>query len=316
MPTLVQLKYILAVSELKSFNKAARYCNVSQPSLSTQVRKVEQELEIKIFDRNTKPIMPTKNGNKVIQQARNILLENKKLLNIRQDKGEISGDFHLSCIHSLAPYIVPLFISSFSTKYPKVNLKISELKTDEILERLLDNKIDAGLLVTPLLNKKIEEHKIFYEKFYVFTSANHVLYDKKNVSYKDLKSKSIWLLEEGHCLRNQVLNLCSMNKDYKVFKNIIFDSENLETLINLIRNGDGFTLLPELATFGLSDYEKKKFLKKILDPAPYREVSLINSLNYAKNRIISALKKEIYENLPSKVKFNYQNNQNLNIINI
>ena len=313
MPTLVQLRYILAVADLKSFNKAAKSCNVSQPSLSSQIKKVETELNILIFDRNTKPILPTKNGEKVILQAKNILLENKKLLDIKQDIGILSGDFHLSCIPSLASYIIPLFISSFSKKYPKVNLKISELKTDDILERLLDNKIDAGLLVTPLLNNKIQEHKIFYERFYVFTSNKHNLYKKKYVTYKDLKSKSIWLLEEGHCLRNQVINVCSINEDYEVYKNINYQSENLETIINLIRNGNGFTLLPELATLSLSSEEKRKNLKSILSPIPTREVSLINSHKYVKIRLLQALKSEILKNLPTNIKTTYNK---MSVINI
>ncbi len=261
IPTLVQLKYILAVAESKSFNKAAKLCNVSQPSLSAQIRKAENNLGIIIFDRTTKPISITETGLHVIKQAKSILLESRRLLNIKQDSDEISGHFHLACIHSLAPYILPLFINSFSSKYPKVFLKISEYKTDEILSRLDENKIDAAILVTPLYNKKVEEHIIFYERFCAFVANNHLLYHKSKITYKDLKSKTIWLLEEGHCFRNQVLNVCSINKDYKVFKNINFESENLETIINLIRNGNGFTLLPELATKNLSAEEKKKQFK-------------------------------------------------------
>ena len=302
MPTIIQLKYIIALSNLGNFNKAAKYCNVSQPSLSSQIKKVEEELDIIIFDRNTKPIRPTKIGLEIINQSRNVLNESRKLLEIKKNSDSVTGDFHLACIHSLAPYILPLFVNSFSKKYPKVTLKISENKTDEILYGLFDNKIDAGLLVTPLYNKKIKEHKIFYEKFFVFTSANQLLYKKKYVTYSDLKSTSIWLLEEGHCLRNQVLNVCSINKNYKVIKNINFDSENLETIINLIRNGNGFTLLPELATLNLSPEEKKLNLKKFIYPMPTREVSLIHNQNFSKKNIISVLLKEILDKLPEKVK--------------
>ncbi len=314
MPTITQLKYILAVHSYKNFTKAALKTNISQPSLSNQVNKVEDELNIIIFDRTKKPIKTTLKGIEVVEQAKKIIRESEKLLDIKNDSGILSGNFHLAVIHSLAPYIIPLFIESFSHKYPRINLKISEYKTDEIIERLYEDKIDAGLLVTPLYDNKIVERNIFYEKFYIYTSKNHALYKKINLSESDLDSKSIWLLEEGHCLRNQVIKVCSLNNENNVLKNINFQSGNLETLINLIRRGKGYTLLPELATLNLSDFEKKNNLKCFLNPVPTREVSLVHSLTYLKQGIIEALEKEIYKNLPKK--FNTLNKKNIEIIKI
>ena len=314
MTTLTQLKYILAVEHYKNFSKAAYKCHVSQPSLSSQIHKIEKELDVIIFDRSKKPIKVTEKGEKIIEQAKIIILESKKLSDIKNDTGTLTGKFHLAVIHSLAPYIIPLFIESFSRKYPAIDLKISEYKTDEIIERLYDDKIDAGLVVTPLFDKKIIEKNIFYENFYVYASDNHKLYNKSILAESDLDTESLWLLEEGHCFRDQVIKVCSLNEKNNVLKNINFQSGNLETLINLIRRGKGYTLLPELATLNLTDKEKKNNLKSFLSPIPTREVSLIHNLRYINKRIIEALEKEISKSLPKQ--FNKTKNKNIDIINI
>lgn len=302
MPTITQFEYLLAVEQTKSFSRAAKLCHVSQPSLSAQVQKVEEELDIIIFDRSKKPTKTTKAGEKLIQQAKKVLVEYKKVFDLQNDSGVLRGDFHLAVIPSLAPYILPFFVQSFSKKYPEVNLSISEMKTEMIVEALVDDKIDGSLLVTPLKDDQIIERVLFYEKFFVFTSENNDLYKKKSVVEADLNSKSVWLLEEGHCFRDQVIKVCSAGKRKNVLENIKFNSGSLETLINLIRSGQGFTLLPELATLHLSQEEKDRSLRKFRKPIPTREVSFVHSRSFLKQDIIDALQGEIVSNLPKSIR--------------
>ncbi len=302
MPTITQLEYILAVNETKNFSRAAKSCHVSQPSLSAQIQKVEDELDIILFDRSKKPIITTAKGLDVVDQAKAIIKEHKKIFDIKNDSGELKGDLHIAIIPSLAPYLIPLFIKSFSQNHPKVNLKISEYKTEDILSSLYDDSIDAALLVTPLYDDRVIERSLFFEQFLVYTSTKHSLAKKKSVTQKDLDTKSAWLLEEGHCFREQVLKVCSLKKKNRVLKNVNFSSGSLETLINLIRQGSGYTLLPELATSHLPKDEREKQLKKFRKPIPTREVSLVHSRSFLKQDIIDALQETIISSLPKNIK--------------
>lgn len=302
MPTITQLEYILAVHRTKHFGRAAKECFVSQPSMSAQIQKVEDEIGIIIFDRSKKPILTTDVGEKFVEQAKIILREHKKIFDISKDEEEISGNFHLAVIPTLAAYVIPLFIQSFSKKYPKVDLKISEFKTEDIISSLYDDQIDGGLLVTPLYDEKIMEKVIFYEPFYVFTSKNHPFYQRKSIKDNELDVENIWLLEEGHCFRDQVLRICSLREKKKKLDNVTFNSGNLETLINLVRNENGYTLLPDLATKYLTNYEKKSQLKNFKKPIPTREVSIVYSRSFLKEPIIKALHQEIQINLPEHLK--------------
>lgn len=302
MPTITQLEYILAVHRTKHFGRAAKECHVSQPSMSAQIQKVEDELDLVIFDRSKKPILTTSVGQKFIDQAKIILKEHKKILDIKKNEKDISGHFHLAVIPTLAAYTIPLFIQSFSKKYPQVNLKISEYKTEDIISALYDDSIDAGLLVTPLQDNKIIERSLFFEPFYLFVSDQHPLYKKKAIKDSELDTETIWLLEEGHCFRDQVLKVCSQRKNKKILDNITFSSGNLETLINLVRNSQGYTLLPDLATQHLSPKERKNNLKSFKNPIPTREVSIVHSRSFLKENIISALEAEIILQLPQHLK--------------
>lgn len=302
MPTLTQLEYIIAVDKFKNFSKAARNKNVSQPSLSSQIQKVEDELDFVIFDRSKKPIVTTQKGLDLIEQGKKVLIEHRKIFDIRNEEEILAGDFHLAVIPSLSPYVIPLFVESFANKYPQVNLTISEYKTEDIISLLYEDAIDCGLLVTPLYDDKIVERVLFHEKFVVFASNNHELSKRKIVTEKDLDACSVWLLEEGHCFRDQVIKVCSLNKRRNVLSSVNFASGSLETLINLIRNGNGYTLLPELAIKGLPEKEQASNVVKFKKPIPTREVSLVNSRSFLKQDIIEAIEQEIVMNLPKSIR--------------
>lgn len=299
--TITQLEYVLAVEKFRHFGKAAKACSVTQPTLSMQLQKAEEELGVILFDRSKNPIITTDEGAKIIEQARHVLREYKKIFSIIDaSKDEVRGDFRLGVIPTLAPYVIPLFAGAFVKKYPKVNLTIEEFKTEEIIEFLNKDELDAGLLVTPLVGETFIERVLFHEPFSVFASKNHSLLGKAKVKDKDLSGDDVWLLNEGHCFRQQVLNLCKLSKDTGLHDNLKFESGNLETLKNMVLNSQGYTLLPELAVMNLSK-EDKKFVREFHNPVPTREVSLVHNRIFLKEKIITALEESIIEHLPESL---------------
>lgn len=302
MPTITQLEYIIAVEEEKHFGRAAERCHVSQPSLSTQIQKVEEELDIIIFDRSKKPIMVTEEGRSIVDQARATLREHRKIYTLAQGSSlEPRGDFHLAIIPTLSSYLIPYFLGPFSKNFPEVNLKISELQTKTIIKELREDRIDAALLVTPLKDDHIIERHLFYEPFYAYISEGHRLLQKKKLSHDDLLDQDLWLLEEGHCFRDQMLKICSL-KGNRVLSNVEFASGSLETLRKLVKKSSGYTLLPELAIEDLGKREREKHIRSFQAPVPTREVSLVHSRSFLKERIIAALESEIMNDLPEHIR--------------
>ena len=303
MPSIHQLEYLVAVDREKHFGRAAEDCHVSQPSLSTQIQKLEEELGIVIFDRSKKPIKAREVGKEVIEQAKLILKEHKKLDYIAGlGSGTPKGEFELAVIPTLAPYLIPIFLGHFAVKYPEVKLKINEYKTEDIIKKLINDEIDAALLVTPLGDDRIIERHLFFEPFYAYLSEDHPLFKRKILTEFDLEEHQMWLLEEGHCFREQVLKVCSMDKKGGVFPNIEFASGNLETLKNLVKKNTGYTLLPELALEDMTDKEIKTHIKKFKKPAPTREVSIVHSRSFLKESIITAIEQSILDTLPKRIR--------------
>ena len=288
--TLTQLQYTLAVAKYGNFTLAADKSNVTQPTLSMQVQKLEEELGALIFNRNTKPIALTAVGEKIIKQAKNIIEESQKMRYlIDQEKGVVEGEFRLGIIPTVMPTLLPLFLNTFLKKFSKVRLKIEELNTKNFTEQILDGRIDAGIGATPLNNFKLIENPLYYEPFVGYVPENHPLYKNKKLQINDLESSKILILEDGHCFRNQMINLCGINLiDYK----FSIKSGSFETMINLADEGLGMTLLPYMHTQSLSS-KKQKNLRYFEDPAPAREISLIYSKSKLKLPIIYALNKVI-----------------------
>ena len=287
--TLTQLSYMIAVAEAGNFTVAAEHVFVTQPTLSMQIQKLEDELGVQIFNRTKKPIRLTKIGEQILKQARNILSEAKRMDDIvAQEKGFIGGEFKLGIIPTVMPTLLPMFLNTFINKYPKINLKIQELNTDNIITQLKEGKIDAGIAATPLKYDNIEERPLYYEPFVGYLPEQHRLSKIEQLSQEDLQDENILVLEEGHCFRNQALSFCSLKK------NNAFDlkSGSFETLINLSNEGLGMTLLPYLNTLTLSRENKAK-LKYFQDPPPAREISLVFPKSQLKIQIIDALQKTI-----------------------
>ncbi len=297
--TLTQLEYALAVNRYRHFGKAAKACFVTQPTLSMQVQKLEDELGVILFDRSKSPILPTSEGEAVIEQARAVVREQKRLVDLVQRAGDdLAGDFRLAVIPTLSTYILPLFLKTFVKKYPNLNLIIEECKTEQIVDLLAGDGIDAGLLVTPLDEDGLIERVLYYEPFYLFVALDHPLARKKKVAENDLDLDEIWLLNKGNCFRDQVLNICSeQRKKTEVSGKIRFESGNLETLKNMVLTSSGYTILPHLAVAQLTA-QRKKLVREFHEPVPTREVSLVYSRKVLRERVIDALAEEIQRALP------------------
>lgn len=299
MPTLTQLQYIVAVDDHRHFGLAAKAQNVSQPSLSQQIQKAEEELDLIIFDRTAKPIRVTEIGLKVIQQARLILAEHQHLKDMAlEKKGTLSGHLNIGVIPTLSPYLVPLFLDHFAQKHPQVSLEISELQTSMIIKQLHEEKLDAGLLATPLNENGLHEEPLFYEPFFVYHSLRHPLIKKGPVKLQDLKNLKAWVLSDGHCFGHQMKSYCSLSSENRVLDNIQFQSGSFETLQGLVDGSESYTLFPELFIYKLPDHVKKKQVKPFVAPSPSREVSLVYKRKVWKQDLFTALTAEILDKLP------------------
>jgi len=290
--TITQLNYVLAVAKHKNFTKAAEHSFVTQPTLSMQIQKLEDELSIKIFDRSKKPIELTEVGKKIVAQAKNIVNESDRITDIiDQEKGFIGGEYKIGIIPTIMPTLLPMFLKTFIEKHPKVQLKIKELTTSEIIKQLNDGQIDAGIAATPLTEENLIERPLYYEPFVGYIPKNHRLTDEKTISIADLALEDILLLEDGHCFRDGIINLCSASKNNNP-KKFQLESGSFETLIKLADEGLGMTLLPYLHSKQLLKCDVIN-LKHFNDPKPAREVSLLYHKSELKIQITNALKDTI-----------------------
>lgn len=300
--TLVQLEYIVALDNHRHFVQAAKSCFVTQPTLTMQIKKLEEELNVVIFDRSRTPLVPTKEGEKILEKARDILREAKQLRTmVKSDKELLSGKFRMAIIPTLAPYILPLFWTPFADKFPEIDLKVEEEQSDQIIEKLKNDELDLAILVTPVEDRQIKEHPVFYEPFLAYTAENQYFYNQKTVSPDDIESKNLLILNQGHCFRNQVLNICEQDRKRK--SKFIYESGSVETLIRMVDQGYGYTLIPEL---GVPKHPKDpKMIKRFNEPEPVREVSVITHKSFVNDllleKVIDTLQTVIPENM-KKVK--------------
>ncbi|HEY6144179.1 MAG TPA: LysR substrate-binding domain-containing protein [Flavobacterium sp.] len=290
--TITQLQYVLAVAEHKNFTLAAEKCFVTQPTLSMQIQKIEEELNVQIFDRSKKPIQLTDIGQKIVTQAKNIVNEADRIKDIvEHQKGFIGGEFRLGIIPTIMPTLLPMFLNNFIKKYPKIKLIIEELNTDEIILRLKNGHLDAAIAATPLEDEKIKEIVLYYEPFVAYIPENHTNSSKTEIEVSDLNIDDILLLQDGHCFRDGILNLCK-SQSITSKNSFQLESGSFETLIKLADEGLGTTLLPYLHTLDLKEKDQLK-LRHFKEPKPAREVSLIYPKNELKIHIIDALRSTI-----------------------
>jgi LysR family transcriptional regulator, hydrogen peroxide-inducible genes activator len=300
--TITQLEYVVAVDTYRSFVMAAEKCFVTQPTLSMQVQKLEDTLGVKIFDRSKQPVIPTEIGSEIIEQARILLAESEKIREIVSDRQkELSGELKVGIIPTVSPYTLPRIISGFIEKYPQVKLIVWEHTTEDIIRELKLGTLDCGILSTPLHESSLTEIPVFYENFVAYVSKHSKLSKKKSITPDDIDIEEIYVLNEGHCMREQVLNICQRRRSTRGFLHFEYNTGSVETLKRMVDQNNGATILPELALTELSDKQLDK-VRYFKTPEPAREVSIVIQKNFLKRRMIEALKNEILEFVPKRMR--------------
>ena len=289
--TITQLKYCIAVAEHRNFTTAAEHAFVTQPTLSMQIQKLEQELDLTIFDRTQKPIALTAVGKKIIEQAKLIVSESERMLDVvDQEKGVIGGTFKLGIIPTIMPTLLPMFLQTVLKAYPQLVLEIEEMPTQQILEQLEKGTLDAGIAATPLGMEQIVEKPLYYEPFMVYIPSHSKLNKEEVITSEMLKSERMLLLQDGHCFRDSALNICKLQHNSP--QPFEIKSGSFETLVQLANEGLGITLLPYLNAKQLGQKHQKN-IKSFGVPEPAREISVIYHKRGLKLHIIDALHEKI-----------------------
>jgi LysR family hydrogen peroxide-inducible transcriptional activator len=285
--TLQQLEYVIALDTARHFVKAAEMCSITQPTLSAMVQKLEEELDCIIFDRTQHPIVPTAIGKKIIEQGRVILFNGNQLKEmVKMQKNEVGGGLNIAFIPTIAPYLLPKFIEKMRVENPQIALKISEMRTDFIVEKLKTAEIDMAILATPLSNPNLFEIPLYYERFVGYVSPSDPLYKQENITAKELPIERMWILEEGHCLRNQVFNFCEQEKGS--IHETIYEAGSIDTLVKIVDLIGGYSIIPELHIDLLSERQKEN-LRELVNPEAAREVSIIIRPDFVKEALLNAV---------------------------
>jgi len=312
--TLTQLEYVVAVATYKSFVASADKCFVTQPTLSMQIQKLEDELGVKIFDRNKHPIVITDIGELIVEQAKVLLSNSEKMQELIQvERKKLTGEFKLAVIPTIAPNILPGLLENYNKIYPNVKLRVTEMETSHIITALKNNEIKAALLSTPLEDNSIVEHPLFYEPFVAYMHKDEKALAKRTIKPEDIAMERIWLLNEGHCMRNQIINLCSESVEkMQAERPYRYESSNVETLRRMVEKNGGMTILPELATLDFSE-DQSDNLRYFEDPEPVREISLVTNDHFVRDSILQSLMDEILKLVPEKMRVQKKNRRVLRI---
>lgn len=297
--TIQQLEYILAVDQFRHFAKAAEYCRVTQPTLSAMIQKLEDELGVKLFDRAMQPVCPTRVGEKVIAQARAVLAQASQVKEIiSEEKRSLSGTFRLAVLPTIAPYLLPRFFPQLMEKYPELDVRVTEMKTKDIRQALRDGEIDAAILASLLEDAVLSEEILFYEQFYGYVSRKEPLFKHDVIRTSDITGERLWLLDEGHCFRDQLVRFCQM--EAVKLHQMAYHLGSMETFMRMVESGKGITFVPELAVSQLSN-EQKELVRPFAIPRPTRPIVLTTNKDFIRGSLLSVLKDEIRAAVPKEM---------------
>lgn len=299
--SLIQIQYLIALDEHRNFIKAAEASFVTQPTLSMQIKKLEDELGVVLFDRSHQPIKPTVIGEKIIAQAKQIFKETAHIENILKDfTGEVSGTLKIGVLPTISNSLVPKLISQISRNYPDLKLYLSEMLTDEIKAELDANRLDVGIVSTPLHDPAFLEKSLYVEKFRIYLNPKHPAYHKNTLDEEDLLLDKIWLLSEGNCFRTQTINLCALPDERLNHLALDYESGSIQTLKKIVDLEGGATIMPEWEAGELDD-ESLNNVRAFKSDQAGREVGLIYTKYYAKESVIEKLESMIKASLPKYV---------------
>ncbi len=296
-----QLEYLKELHLCASFSEAAQRLGITQPALSLQVQKLEEELDFKLVDRTKRPFGFTVEGEVFYQKSVEILKQIEQLKQISTELSEeVGGSLKVGIIPTLAPYLVPLFIRLLAKEYPALQMEVSEMKTGEIIAEIKLGNIDCGIISTPVSAKNIAITPLFYEQFYAYVSVNHPLFKKEEVSLNDISDAEVWYLEEGNCFQNQVNSICNISSRKDETQNLVYRSSSIESLRRIVENKNGLTFIPELATINIPA-EQEELIKEIAGDLLFREISLVSAKRLAKERQVKALQDVIQRSVPKRM---------------
>lgn len=298
--TIQQIEYVLAVSKYRHFAKAAEHCNVTQPTLSAMIQKLEDELEAKIFDRNTQPVSVTEIGEKIIEQAKQITEYFSKIKDIvLEEKKTVEGVFKLAVLPTIAPYLLPRFFPNMMLKYPKLDIRVIEMKTSQVAKALKEGEVDAAIIANEIKDSMFINNILFYEEFFVYTSRKERIFEKERVKTTDITGERLWLLDEGHCFRDQMIKFCQLEKVR--LNQIAYSLGSMETFMRMVESGKGITFIPQLAIEQFSD-EQKEMVRPFAIPTPTRPIVLVTKNNFIKYSILNEINNEISNSIPIEFK--------------
>lgn len=297
--TLQQLEYILAVNQFRHFAKAAEYCRVTQPTLSAMIQKLEEELDTRIFDRSQQPVCPTPVGIHIIEQAQNILVQANRIKNIiEEEKHSLTGTFKLGILPTVAPYLLPRFFPQLMKKYPDLDIRVVEMKTNDIKKALQTGEIDAGIVASLAGMEELQQTPLFYEQFFAYVSREDALFNNEVIRTSDLNGEQLWLLDEGHCFRDQLVRFCQMKSARA--SQLAYHLGSMETFMRMVESGKGVTFIPELAVLQLGDTQKE-LVRSFAIPCPTRQVVLLTNKNFIRYTLLEVLTKEITLSVPKEM---------------
>ena len=297
--TLQQLEYILAVNQFRHFAKAAEYCRVTQPTLSAMIQKLEEELDTRIFDRSQQPVCPAPVGIHIIEQAQNILVQANRIKNIiEEEKHSLTGTFKLGILPTVAPYLLPRFFPQLMKKYPDLDIRVVEMKTNDIKKALQTGEIDAGIVASLAGMEELQQTPLFYEQFFAYVSREDALFNNEVIRTSDLNGEQLWLLDEGHCFRDQLVRFCQMKSARA--SQLAYHLGSMETFMRMVESGKGVTFIPELAVLQLGDAQKE-LVRSFAIPCPTRQVVLLTNKNFIRHTLLEVLVKEIKLSVPKEM---------------
>lgn len=297
--TLQQLEYILAVNQFRHFAKASEYCRVTQPTLSAMIQKLEEELDTRIFDRSQQPVCPTPVGIHIIEQAQNILVQANRIKNIiEEEKHSLTGTFKLGILPTVAPYLLPRFFPQLMKKYPDLDIRVVEMKTNDIKKALQTGEIDAGIVASLAGMEELQQTPLFYEQFFAYVSREDALFNNEVIRTSDLNGEQLWLLDEGHCFRDQLVRFCQMKSARA--SQLAYHLGSMETFMRMVESGKGVTFIPELAVLQLGDAQKE-LVRSFAIPCPTRQVVLLTNKNFIRHTLLEVLVKEIKLSVPKEM---------------
>lgn len=297
--TLQQLEYILAVNQFRHFAKAAEYCRVTQPTLSAMIQKLEEELDTRIFDRSQQPVCPTPVGIHIIEQAQNILVQANRIKNIiEEEKHSLTGIFKLGILPTVAPYLLPRFFPQLMKKYPDLDIRVVEMKTNDIKKALQTGEIDAGIVASLAGMEELQQTPLFYEQFFAYVSREDALFNNEVIRTSDLNGEQLWLLDEGHCFRDQLVRFCQMKSARA--SQLAYHLGSMETFMRMVECGKGVTFIPELAVLQLGNAQKE-LVRSFAIPCPTRQVVLLTNKNFIRHTLLEVLVKEIKLSVPKEM---------------